>query len=105
MQSHEPARQGEVRSRKAGNQKGGNDAEPAERSRWDPILSMKEMGAALLREPVEATEPSYSRAEEKEAWKDALIRSQSRRDFLVQLGWKMTEPIEAGHSAPHPSCA
>lgn len=36
MQSHEPAQQGEVRSRKAG-----SDAEPAERSRWDPILSIK----------------------------------------------------------------
>lgn len=42
MQSHEPARQGEVRSRKAENQKGESDAEPAERSRWDPILSIKE---------------------------------------------------------------
>lgn len=43
MQSHEPAQEGEVRSGKAGNSKGGSDAEPAERSRWVPILSINEI--------------------------------------------------------------
>lgn len=62
------------------------------------------MGAALLRVPAEATEPSCSWTEEEKAWKDALVRSQSTRDFQVPLGW-ITVPVEAGHSAPHPSCA
>lgn len=51
------------------------------------------MGAAL---PVEGTEPSCSWREEKKAWKDALVLSQSTRHFQVLLGWKIMVPIEAG---------
>lgn len=59
------------------------------------------MGAAL---PAEGTEPSCSWTEEKKAWKDALVRSQSTRDFQVPLGWKITVPVEAGHCSPPQLC-